>query len=83
MMGLQSLFVQLAMASVVTGTCKFISSDTLLRSSSHAGKEMEIQFSNPGEADFDIFWMDQSIREVNMGKLGSGSELGYVFILCF
>jgi len=76
-MGLRLLLVQLALASFVAGTCNYISPDTSLCSSFDIGREVEIQFSNRGDADFDVFWLDQSMREVKMGKLGSWSEIGY------
>jgi prolyl 4-hydroxylase len=71
-------FIQLALVTIVTGKCKFISPDTSLRSSSQAGRQVEIQFSNPGDGEFDIFWLDRSMNEVNMGKLDSWEELGYI-----
>lgn len=70
--------LQLALVSAASGACRFISSDSSLHSNREAGQDVEIQFSNPGNGDFDIFWVDQFNREVDMGLLESGAELGFI-----
>ena len=71
------LYVFLLVETVAaTTTCKFISPDTSLRSSYDIGGQVEIIFSNPGEGDIDMFWVDQTMNEVNMGILSSRDEIG-------